>query len=310
MKVLHLIFITSIFLRKIMSNIFKTVGFIGKNNDIQPCSIIKDLCILVESHDSQALVEESTAERCQIGEYPRHSIDTLSQLCDLIVVAGGDGTLLCAARHIAQAGVPLVGVNQGRLGFLVDISPEKMTTMIEAILSGNYIREDRYLFTATVSRNGKQVYSADALNDVVLYKWNTASMVEFNTHIDDKFLLSQRSDGMIISTPTGSTAYALSGGGPLIHPAVNATLLVPICPHTLSNRPIVVGGNSKISINFKESSFPKAQITCDGQDCYTLSKEDTISITQKPEPIRLLHPPGYDYFNVLRAKLHWGGGQN
>ena len=132
-------------------------------------------------------------------------------------------------------------------------------------------------------------------------------MVEFDTHIDGHYLLTQRSDGMIISTPTGSTAYSLSGGGPLVHPSVNATLLVPICPHTLSNRPIVVSGSSRIQMTFKEKNHPNAQITCDGQDCFTLTKEDTITIIQKPQPIRLLHPPEYDYFSVLRAKLHWGG---
>lgn len=287
-----------------MRKTFKSVGIISKGNDTESGPLVRTLCELIRKLGSQVYVETACGKNDRLP-YPQFPIEQLGQHCDLVVIVGGDGTLLCAARHLAQDDIPLVGVNQGRLGFLVDISPKQINEKIQAILCGHYVEENRYLLSAEVIRQRKTIHRADALNDVVLYKWNTACMIEFDTHIDDRYLLTQRSDGMIISTPTGSTAYSLSGGGPIIHPSLNATLLLPICPHTLSNRPIVVSGNSCINIRLNNPDL-EAQITTDGQDCFTITQDDQIVIRQKTEPIRLLHPPGYDYFNVLRAKLHWG----
>ncbi len=191
----------------------------------------------------------------------------MGQHCDLAITVGGDGTLLGAARALASAGVPLLGINLGRLGFLADLSA-----------------------------------------DVVIHKWNTARMLELETRIDGVFVNRQRSDGVIVSTPTGSTAYALSGGGPLLHPALDAIALVPICPHTLSNRPLVVAGSSRIEIR-ADSQFELGHVivTCDGQSNVFLTTESRVLIERAPHPIRLLHPKGHDHYDILRAKLGWGG---
>jgi NAD+ kinase len=290
-----------------MQNQFKSIGIISKSEDCHSCQVTHDLCQIISDSGGTIFIEESTHTTCDLTQYHHCSIEDLGRHCDLVIVIGGDGTLLCTARHLTTHDIPLVGINRGRLGFLVDISPKDLRKSIMAILTGQYLQESRHLLTMKVERDGKTLHQADAFNDVVISKWNTASMIEFDTMIDDHYLLTQRSDGMIISTPTGSTAYSLSGGGPIMHPAVDATLLVPICPHTLNNRPIVVHGSSKVTITFNPLSSPEVQVSCDGQDEFILQKSDTVVVQQKPEPIRLLHPPGYDYFSVLRAKLHWGG---
>lgn len=222
--------------------------------------------------------------------------------CDLAVVVGGDGTMLGAARGLASSGVPLVGINLGRLGFLADISPDTMEVLLGPILLGEVDAEERFLLTAQV--NGGEPYVA--LNDVVIHKWNTARMIEFETSIDGVFVNIQRSDGIIIATPTGSTAYALSGGGPLLHPALDAIALVPICPHTLSNRPLVVGGSSRIEIRVCGFDHGHAHIACDGQTDLPLAPDSQVMIERSAHPVRLLHPRGHDYYEILRAKLGWG----
>ncbi|MCB1790866.1 MAG: NAD(+) kinase [Gammaproteobacteria bacterium] len=223
--------------------------------------------------------------------------------CDLGIVVGGDGTLLSAAREFADTGVPLLGVNLGRLGFLVDISPNDLAQCLGAVLDGQYVEDRRFLLSASVSGQP----TALAFNDVVLHKWNIARMIEFETWIDGRFVYTQRSDGLIISTPTGSTAYALSGGGPLLAPGLEAIALVPICPHTLSNRPIVVHASSEIEMSVCGHTDPKdVRITCDGATTLTLGHGDKLCIRRHAKPVRLLHPVGHDHFNVLRAKLGWG----
>lgn len=230
-------------------------------------------------------------------------VDALATQADLAVVVGGDGTLLSAARQLADARIPLLGVNLGRLGFLVDISPRDLDGCLGAVLDGRFEEDHRFLLSAQV---GEQP-TALALNDVVLHKWNIARMIEFETWIDGHFLYTQRSDGLIVSTPTGSTAYALSGGGPLMAPGLEAIALVPICPHTLSNRPIVVHAGSTIEISVCGHTDPgDVRITCDGANSLTITADDKLAIRRHPVPLRLLHPLGYDHFDVLRAKLGWG----
>ncbi len=230
-------------------------------------------------------------------------LDTLSGQCDLAIVIGGDGTLLNSARELVDAGIPLLGINLGRLGFLVDISPELMCDMLDAIFNGDYEQEERMLLRCSVGKQTPQL----ALNDVVLHKWNIARMIEFETWISGGFIDTQRSDGLIVSTPTGSTAYALSGGGPLLSPGLDAIALVPICPHTLSNRPIVVNGHSEILLRVCGKTEPEhVRVTCDGQAILSVASGEDIHIRRHHNSLRLLHPAGHDHFQILRAKLGWG----
>ena len=285
-----------------MSSEFKTIGLIGKHRDLAPGETLQRLADFLTGRDLEILLEEATAERL-----PNHGLETadmtqLGQRCDLAIVVGGDGTFLHAARSLAERNVPLLGINLGRLGFLTDISPEQMPGTLDQILSGRYREEQRFLLHAEI--NG---HSCTAFNDVVVHKWNIARMIELESRINGSFVETQRSDGLIVSTPTGSTAYALSGGGPLLQPDLNAIVLVPICPHTLSNRPIVVSGDSLIEIQVCESSeLEHVRITCDGQTCIPLTSR-RIAIRKYSHPVRLIHPQGHDHFNILRAKLGWSG---
>ncbi len=190
-------------------------------------------------------------------------------------------------------------------GFLTDVSPHEMLGTVEDILHGRYLEESRFLLHASVHRGDETISCSDALNDVVVHKWSVARMIEFETYIDDQFVNTQRSDGLIVSTPTGSTAYALSAGGPILHPTLNALVLAPICPHTLSNRPIIVDGNSRIEVRVSAST-QDAQVTYDGQLSLGLLAGDRVRMHRKDHPIRLIHPAGHDYFALLRAKLNWG----
>lgn len=247
------------------------------------------------------LPDNRTAEL--LGHPDGEEIEQLAARCDLAIVVGGDGTLLSAARQLADHRIPVLGVNLGRLGFLVDITPEDIHACLSAVLDGSYDEDARFLLSARVGSGPVSL----ALNDVVLHKWNIARMIEFETWIDGRFVYTQRSDGLIISTPTGSTAYALSGGGPLLTPDLAAVALVPICPHTLSNRPIVVGADSAIEISVCGNTDPAdVRITCDGAVSLTIADGERLQVGRHPTPVRLLHPVGHDHFDVLRAKLGWG----
>ena len=230
-------------------------------------------------------------------------LSELGQDCDFAIVVGGDGTLLHSARELVDAEVPLLGINLGRLGFLVDISPEHMCDMLGAILDGEYELGERMLLRCDIDDQPPQL----ALNDVVLHKWNIARMIEYETWVNDDFVDAQRSDGLIVSTPTGSTAYALSGGGPLLSPELDAIALVPICPHTLSNRPIVVHGRSLIRVRVSGKTEPEhVRLTCDGQAILPVVPGEDIRIRRHDKALRLLHPAGHDHFRILRTKLGWG----
>lgn len=230
-------------------------------------------------------------------------VASLGQRCDLAIVIGGDGTLLHSARELVDSGIPLLGINLGRLGFLVDISPDSMCDMLEAVFNGDYEQEERMLLRCSIRGQQDQL----ALNDVVLHKWNMARMIEYETWVNNGFLGAQRSDGLIVSTPTGSTAYALSGGGPLLSPGLDAMTLVPICPHTLSNRPIVVSGNSQITIRISGRTDPDhVRVTCDGQASLQAPAGVDIVVRRHNTALRLLHPAGHDHYQILRTKLGWG----
>ncbi len=288
--------------------VFKSIGLIGKYGDPGVADTLKTLGSYLQARGLRVLLDESTAT-----EVPGHGLETTNRTgigaqCDLAIVVGGDGTLLNAARSLADSGVPLLGVNLGRLGFLVDVSPTDMIARLDEILAGHYIEDERFLLHSKVYQGDKVLGEGDALNDVVIHKWDVARMIEFETYIDGRRLNTHRADGLIVATPTGSTAYALSGGGPIVHPALSAVVVVPICPHTLSDRPIMIGADSRIDVVIGERNRLQAQVTCDGQHGVKLEPGDRVSISKKERKVRLIHPAAYDYFAILRAKLHWGVG--
>lgn len=288
-----------------MPNTFSSIGLIGKYGDPGVSDTIFALRDYLTDHGLKVVLDEHTAQNIRSHNMETATRTQIGQLCDLAIVVGGDGTLLNAARSLSDYDIALVGVNLGRLGFLVDVSPGEMTARLDEILAGDYTVEERLLLHCRVERDGQVLMEGDALNDVVIHKWEVARMIEFETFINGKFVHTHRSDGLIVSTPTGSTAYALSGGGPVLHPALDAVVLVPICPHTLTNRPIVVDANSRIEVIVSNREPTEGQLTCDGQIHHRVNTGDRIHIEAKPRRLRLLHPPGYDYYEILRAKLHW-----
>lgn len=247
-------------------------------------------------------LEENTAQHAQLAHYSTLSLDAVGETVDVAIVMGGDGTMLSVARSLIHADVPLIGINRGRFGFLTDLRAEDMLVEIDRILDGDYIKEPRMLLSTQVMRQGKVIDSSYALNDVVIK--SGLRLIELEVEIDHKFVYKQRSDGLILSTPTGTTAYALSAGGPILHPNLEAISLVPICPHTLSNRPIAVNSTSKIEVTVVQ--FDEAQLSFDGQYQVTLEEGDKIIVQRAQQTISLLHPSDYCYFDMLRNKLNWG----
>lgn len=284
---------------------FKTIGVIGKYSDPDVGDTIRALHRHLEKRGREVLLDGQTAQLIAETSLPAADLDEIGRRCDLAIVVGGDGTLLHAARALADHEVPLVGVNLGHLGFLTDIPPERMNEAITRILDGQCTIEERALLQATVVRDGETPWHGDALNDIVIHKWNSARMIGLETWLDGRFLNMLRSDGVIVSTPTGSTAYALSAGGPLVEPTLDALLIVPICPHTMSNRPLVVAGGTTIEVVVRDGQRDHAQLTCDGQTSQPLRHGDRIRIGRKEKPIRLIHPAGHDHYELLRAKLRW-----
>jgi NAD+ kinase len=285
---------------------FHTIGLIGKPGDP---AVAETLTVLIEDllrRGCDVLLDESAAAYFpQQTATPVVDRQSLGERCDLAVVVGGDGTLLSVARSLVESGVAVLGINLGRLGFLADVSPDEMCERLNEILAGEFEEEHRALLHASVIRQGNSVSESDALNDVVIHKWDIARMIELETHIDGRFVYSLRADGLIVSTPTGSTAYALSGGGPIIDPALGALVLVPICPHTLSNRPIVVSDQASIDVLVHGDDSNQAQITCDGQVNFALVAGDIIRIQRKAQALRLIHPRQHDHFDIMRRKLRW-----
>jgi NAD+ kinase len=285
---------------------FKTVGLIGKFATPSSAGTLCSVARLLRERGLDVLIDDSCdaiADAC--SQFDGASRQRLGECCDLVIVVGGDGTLLNAARTLADYEVPILGINLGRLGFLTDISPDHMEDTLNRVLSGQFFEERRFLLQASLVRDGEVISSNLAFNDVVVHKWNVARMMESEVFIDGLFVYTMRSDGLIISTPTGSTAYALSGGGPILHPTLDALVLVPICPHTMTNRPLVVGANSKIEVLVCSDQVDQAQVTCDGQLNLSISPGDRIRV-RKRAIIHLIHPSDHDYYHILREKLHWG----
>ncbi|MDH5572350.1 MAG: NAD(+) kinase [Gammaproteobacteria bacterium] len=289
-----------------MANAFNKIGLIGKYGNPEVADTVLNLAHLLRQRNCEILIEISTGKLLPKHDFICASLDDIGTQCDLTIIIGGDGTLLAAARTLVDYDIPILGINLGRLGFLVDISPSDMAKRMAEILDGEYEEEHRILLNTVVEHKNSPPSESDAFNDVVIHKWEVARMIETETWINGNFLNSMRSDGLIVSTPTGSTAYALSGGGPIIDPAMDAILIVPICPHSMSYRPIVVDGNSHIEIIVKENMHSHAQVTCDGQINLGVVSGDKIHIRKKDAFIRLIHPKQHNHYEILRAKLHWG----
>jgi len=288
-----------------MTHSFNTVGLIGKSDDPGITDTILAINEFLTGKNINVLLDEKTADRIALHSLKCVDRTTLGQQSDLVIVVGGDGTMLSAARTLCDDGVPLVGVNLGRLGFLADVYPDEAQQKLTEILAGDYLVEERFLLEAKVTRQGETIATGTALNDVVVHKLHVAHMIETDTYINDEFVHTHRSDGIITATPTGSTAYALSGGGPIIKPGLEALVIVPICPHTLSNRPIAVKSDSIVRIVLSETGRYKAQVTCDGQFVLELEIGDEVVIQQKEKRLQLLHPKDHNYYHILREKLHW-----
>ncbi|MEH6582943.1 MAG: NAD(+) kinase [Halioglobus sp.] len=284
---------------------FKIVGLVGRSQQDGLVAVLRELLDLLEARGLDIILESRLGELVPDHSPRLGSRDEIGQEADLVIVVGGDGSLLSAARTLAKYDVSVLGVNRGRLGFLTDISPDEIARQVPAVLDGHYERDSRFLLDAQVRRDGQVVGRADALNDVVVNSGTSAQMIELELSIDGIFVYRQRADGLIISTPTGSTAYSLSGGGPIMHPSLDAVVLVPMYPHALSSRPIVVDGNSEIRIDILERNRIHPPVTCDGQVNMTARPGDSIYITKEPHRLTLLHPVGHSFYASCRDKLRW-----
>lgn len=291
-----------------MQTPFKSVGIIGKASDPRIAETLAVLFSFLKQYHYKIFVAEDCAQLIMTQAIETCPIDNLGEHCDVVIAVGGDGTFLAAARAIVAYNIPLIGINLGRLGFLVDISPEDLPDKLQPILEGHYTEESRYLLRAKIIRENRIIHEETAVNEVVIHRWVTPSMIEIMTRIDDVFLNSQRCDGLIVSTPTGSTAYSLSAGGPILYPSLNALVLVPLNPHNLSHRPIVVHDSSEIEISFCQTKQINALVTCDHIEIPEVLISDKILINKEPKPLKILHPEGHDFFQILRKKLKWSSG--
>lgn len=283
--------------------LFTTAGIFSKQDGEAVTATLHKLYAFLSQRGLNILLNTQAAQLLQRAAVPD---ELLAQQIDLAIVVGGDGTLLTAGRLLADFQVPIVGVNLGRVGFLVDVLPAQMQEQLTAILQGDYLEDERCLLKACAWRGEEKLGQNIALNDVVLHARNEVRMIEFTTYIDGFFVNTQRADGLVISTPTGSTAYALSSGGPILHTSLEASILVPISPHTLTSRPIVIPNQSSIEIEMCNDRPVDALLSFDGHHDIPLVSGDRIKINASPKKMRLLHPRHYDYYHILRSKLHWG----
>ncbi len=296
-----------------MKSKFRHVALIGKYQasssgagGASSRSALEEIAHFLHDQGCDVAFEHDTARSMGITGYPLLTVPEIGAQCDLGLVIGGDGTMLGIGRQLAHFGVPLIGVNQGRLGFITDIPYDHFAATLAPMLQGEYEEDHRGLMQGKVMRDGRCVFDALAMNDVVVNRGATSGMVEMRVEVDGHFVANQRADGMIIATPTGSTAYALSAGGPLLHPSIPGWVLVPIAPHTLSNRPIVLANASEIAIKIVAGRDASANF--DMQSMATLLHGDRIVVTRSNHHVRFLHPKGWSYFDTLREKLHWNEG--
>jgi NAD+ kinase len=282
---------------------FKNIVLIGRYADARVAEPMR----MIAAHLTKAGIRTmAVGDDAPALSVERVSSESVREEADLIIAVGGDGTMLYAASLAGQRDVPLLGVNRGRLGFLTDVSPSAMLESLDRILEGDYSIESRLRLDAMLETSAGKRRTATALNDVVLQRRDTGRMLDFETRIAGRYVNTHMGDGLIVATPTGSTAYALSCGGPIIEPQLDAIVMVPICPHTLSDRPVVIPADQPIKIGLLERENTNAEVTVDGHSLGELNAGDRLTISQSTSRVPLIHPPGYDYYEILRSKLHWG----
>ena len=291
-----------------MSRRFKTIAVTGKYRDPR----VGDSILILARHLAAAGVHVllDPAVTLDLADIEVETVpeEEFAATADLVIAVGGDGTMLYASRLVAGRDIPLLGINRGRLGFLADITPGEMLRRLDEVLAGDYDEDRRLMLEAVIGNGAEPPRRALALNDVVIQKRETGRMLDFENWIDGVYVNTHGGDGLVIATPTGSTAYALSGGGPIIHPALDAITLVPICPHTLSDRPIVVRADARIEVRVLERPDTRAEVACDGLPLGELAAGERLLVQAAAEQVVLIHPRGHDYFRLLRSKLHWGRG--
>jgi NAD+ kinase len=286
-----------------MAERFRHVAIVGKHQAPGIGPVLEEIAQFLCSHGLDVSLEADTALNTGLTGYEALSNDELGRQCDLAVVIGGDGTMLGFARDMARHGIPLVGINQGRLGFITDIPIERWRESLAPVLAGDYEVEPRAMLEGAVWRDGESIFSGLALNDVVVSRGATSGMVELKIEVGEQFVANMRADGLIVASPTGSTAYALSAGGPILHPSIAGWLMVPIAPHTLSNRPIVLPDLGEVRMEIVAGR--DASVNFDMQSLASLLHGDTITVRRSQHQIRFLHPKGWSYYATLRRKLRW-----
>lgn len=286
---------------------FASVALVGNDRDPRVVESMQILAVHLHARGRKVIVESDSTVDFGDTRVERQPTAALAKGADLVVAIGGDGTMLHAARLASPHGVPVLGVNRGRLGFLADIGPQDVRDRLEEILEGRFVQDRRAMLTATLT-SSRTTLTGQALNDVVLQKWQTGRTLDFETWIDDRYVNTHRADGLVVATATGSTAYALSCGGPILYPELDALVLAPICPHTLSDRPIVIRSSSRVELRLLERPETQAQIICDGLSLGELGFGEKLVIEPASNSVTLLHPQDHDYFRILRSKLRWGRG--
>lgn len=285
---------------------FNIIGIAGRPRNDKNLQMHKNLIAWLKERNYQIIVETEIGQELNLPQHCLVSLDEMGHKAELAIVIGGDGNMLGKARILSKYDTALIGINRGNLGFLTDIDPNRTYEQLHACLEkGEYFIEERFLLDVNIVRNGEVICTNQAINEVVIHQNKIASMIDFQVYINDKFTFSQRSDGLIIATPTGSTAYSLSAGGPILTPQLNALTLVPMFPHTLSSRPLVIDGDSKVSFRFADYNVEQLEVSCDSQINIPFSCDDVIIVRKSKQKMRLLHPTDYSYFNVLSSKLGW-----
>jgi NAD+ kinase len=287
---------------------FANVALVGNDRDARVVESMQILAAHLHSRGRRIIAETSSVVDFGDTRVERRPTAALAKGADLVVAIGGDGTMLHAARLASPHAVPVLGVNRGRLGFLADIGPQDVRDRLDEILAGRFVQDRRAMLTATLSSASQSGLTGQALNDVVLQKWQTGRTLDFETYIDDRYVNTHRADGLVVATATGSTAYALSCGGPILYPELDALVLAPICPHTLSDRPIVIRSTSRVEIRLLQRPETQAQVICDGVSLGELALGEKLMIEPAAGSVTLLHPQDHDYFRILRSKLRWGRG--
>lgn len=282
---------------------FQKVAVIGRHDDARVAGPLSALVAHLTKNDVEVFAADTMALDVSAVRVPETD---LARRADLIITVGGDGTMLYAARLAGEQNVPLLGINRGRLGFLADITPDEMLSSVDSVLHGDYTRDSRLQLQATLTRTDGSETTGIALNDVVLQRSETGRMVDFETRVGDHYVNTHAGDGLIVATPTGSTAYALSCGGPILEPQLDAVVIVPVCPHTLTDRPLVIPAGQQIDVRLLQRDDTKATITVDGVSSGEISPGDQLRIQAAESRITLIHPPNHDFYSILRSKLFWG----